>query len=451
MIVPPRREPGGPPRWVRRLTFGTALLALVASVPWLTRIGWRNAVSAEGQIAATAAADASAPGYQAMVTPTPTMLVVHRGPQGQLAGVSMLALAGDSGGGAVLLVPTGLIPEPDAPVPQTLNAIYNSGGVAELTATLGRLFRVGFQTVVTADARDWLVAAGTTALSVDNPDEVLDVDGSVAFEPGPLQLSGEAIERYLRLRNPGEDERGHLYRTQLLWQSWMSSLASAAPTDTATAAGTAAPSSDPAAAADPFASMVDELGRAPVEVVTLPVAVADEDTLARVDTSAAGVATAEGASGDDGSEDDGSGTDGADEPVLFVADADSVRTLVATLVPFPTSAQPGDRVRVRLLNGLGDPGQALNVASILVPAGAEITVFGNADRFDHATSTVLYYDPAQQANAEVLASVLGLASASYSQTGETAVDVTVIVGGDLAQPAAAPKLTVPSRPAAGNG
>ena len=31
MIVPPRREPGGPPRWVRRLAFSATLLALVAS------------------------------------------------------------------------------------------------------------------------------------------------------------------------------------------------------------------------------------------------------------------------------------------------------------------------------------------------------------------------------------------------------------------------------------
>ena len=420
----------------------------MASVPLLARIGWRNAVTAEGQIAATVAADVNAPGYQAMVAPTPTMLVVHRGPQGQLAGIAMLALAGDSGGGAVLLVPTSVIVDADTPLPQTLAGIYAGGGVSELSTALGRLFRVGFQQVVAADARDWAAVTGSAVLTVANPDELLGEDGEVAFEAGEIVLSGADIERYLRLRNPGEDERGHLFRVQLLWQAWMRSLADASLGSATTAAATAAP-------AESFASMVSELARAEVRVLDLPVRDADEATLARVDTAAVTVDPGlDGEGSDDEGSDDEESDGGAGEAAggpLFVVDEQAVRTLVASLVPFPTSAQPGDRVRVRLLNGLGDQGQALNVATLLVPAGAEITVFGNADRFDHATTRVEYYDPAQQANAEVLAAVLGLASATYSQTGETAVDVSVIVGRDLAQSAPAPKITIPSRPAVGNG
>ena len=82
VVLPPRRSPGGPPRWVRRGAFGLALLLLVGSVPVLARFGWRRAIEAGGTVTATADADPSAPGYRVVVSPTPTLLVVHRGPDG---------------------------------------------------------------------------------------------------------------------------------------------------------------------------------------------------------------------------------------------------------------------------------------------------------------------------------------------------------------------------------
>ncbi len=276
VIVAPRRSPGGPPRWLRRSAFWLVLLALVASVPALAWIGWRNALEADGQISAVAEADPTAPGYRAVVTPTPTLLVVHRGPDGQLGSIAMMASSGESGGGAVLLVPTGLLADQAATRPRTLRAVYADEGVAGVEKALNRLFRVGFGATVTADARDWVAAAAPDApFQLDNPDELLGAQGEVVFRAGALRLSAEQVEPYLRLTNPGEDERGQLYRAQLLWQAWTRTGAIGETVD--------------GEAGDPTASlgaMVADLRRDRVEVLTLPVTVADADTLARLDDAA---------------------------------------------------------------------------------------------------------------------------------------------------------------------
>ena len=62
-------------------------------------------------------------------------------------------------------------------------------------------------------------------------------------------------------------------------------------------------------------------------------------------------------------------------------------------MPFPTSATPGGRVRVRLLDGEGDPEHVLRVAPLVVPAGTEIVVVGNADAFDYETTEIRYHHP----------------------------------------------------------
>jgi len=445
--VPPRRSPGGPPRWLRRSAFWLVLVALVASVPALAWIGWRNALEADGQITAAAEADPTAAGYRAVVTPTPTLLVVHRAPDGQLAGIAMLASSGESGGGAVLLVPTGLLADQAANRPRTLRAVYADEGVAGVEKALNRLFRVGFGATVTADARDWVAAAANDApFKLDNPDELVGPDGEVAFPAGPLQLAAEQVEPYLRLTNPGEDERGQLYRAQLLWQTWTGANASAAPATAEVGTGVSAEE----AGAEPTASlgaMVADLRRDRVEVLSLPVTVADADTLARLDHAARFGVTSSTASGDTAVAGVGpTGPSGA----VYVADEAATRTLVASLVPFPTSAQPGDRVRVRLLDGLGDPGQAINLASVLVPAGAEIIVFGNADNFAYTTTVVEYFDQAQAENAQAMAAALGLTSATFNSSGDGSVDVSITVGRDLGGSQVPAKVTMPSVvPAAG--
>ena len=68
-------------------------------------------------------------------------------------------------------------------------------------------------------------------------------------------------------------------------------------------------------------------------------------------------------------------------------------------VPLPTPANPGDRVRIRLLSGVGAVDPTALVNAHLVPENAQITIVGNADRFDYATTKIVYYDDAHRADA----------------------------------------------------
>ena len=97
-------------------------------------------------------------------------------------------------------------------------------------------------------------------------------------------------------------------------------------------------------------------------------------------------------------------------------------------MPFPASTQRGERIKVRLLDGRGDQVTTLRAAAALVPAGAEIGLFGNADRFDYEASVVEYYDVNRQADAERLAYAVGASGAKFRESAQETVDVTVIVG-----------------------
>ena len=77
--VPARVEPERFSRPVRRLVFGGALLVLFALIPVLAWLGGRAALDEGGRRGTTGPTDASAPGYQALVNPTPTRARAGRG------------------------------------------------------------------------------------------------------------------------------------------------------------------------------------------------------------------------------------------------------------------------------------------------------------------------------------------------------------------------------------
>ena len=60
--------------------------------------------------------------------------------------------------------------------------------------------------------------------------------------------------------------------------------------------------------------------------------------------------------------------------VVYRVDEGRLGDFVAQTIPFPTSPEPGRRIRVRLLNGSGDEALTSEAARALVAAGAEIDV-----------------------------------------------------------------------------
>src|SRR5258706_339525 len=66
---------------------------------------------------------------------------------------------------------------------------------------------------------------------------------------------------------------------------------------------------------------------------------------------------------------------------IFVPDAAKIAALTTRLVPLPTPANPGDRVRVRLLSGVGPLDVDALLHAQLVPRDEQVTIVGNADGF----------------------------------------------------------------------
>jgi hypothetical protein len=400
--VPPRVEPSRFSRPTRRAAFVGALLVLIALIPVLAWFGARAALDEGGGQVASGATDTAAPGYQALVSPTPTLAVLGEASDGSLSTVTLLAASGDGGrGGGMLFVPTRLLTEAGAGRTQPLSEVYAAGGVEATTAALRGTLRMGIDRTVTVDDARWAqLVAPVAPLAVDNSDELTRTgpggQTEVVFRSGRLQLRGDDVATYLELRNTGEDERAHLYRHELLWRAWLAAVAERG--DDAAV---------PGEVGSGLGGMVRELARGEVRYATLPVDAVEPLT--------------------------GGGAGTVDQRL----DREAAEELLAEIVPFPTSGEPGDRTKVRLLDGLGDPGLARAASSVLVPAGAEVTVFGNADRFDYATTEVRYYIPARREAAAAMAAAVGAGEPVLQEDQTDTVDVTVIVGRDFAVEAGA--------------
>jgi hypothetical protein len=113
-------------------------------------------------------------------------------------------------------------------------------------------------------------------------------------------------------------------------------------------------------------------------------------------------------------------------------DAAAVADLVARVVPYPRGHEAGARTRVRLLDGtgLGDP--ALRAAPLIVPAGAEIVILGNAERFQSPRVTeVRYHDAVHEDDARRLAGALGVGEVVEDVRQVDSFDVTIVLGTDI--------------------
>jgi len=97
----------------------------------------------------------------------------------------------------------------------------------------------------------------------------------------------------------------------------------------------------------------------------------------------------------------------------------------------PDAPPPADRLRVQVLNGIGVPGVAQRVQPILLEAGGRLVLSGNADRFDHDVTQIVYYDDDRLADARALRAALGVGEVVKSRTRLDVVDVTVVIGADF--------------------
>jgi hypothetical protein len=371
----------------KNLAFGVTLVVLIGAIPALAVTGARTLYrSRDGQIIERIT-DPRAPGYQAIVDPTPTALVVQRDDDLDPIALTVIGLGTGDTGGSVLFVPmeTTLAAPADGFFP-SLREAYEEGGNSILINETARILGFGFDRVIDLDDRGWGNAvAQVTPLTVDNPDPVDN------FPAGQIELDPNDVGPYLAAITEDESDLNRLVRHEAFWDAWLQSLARA---------GSAESSSDPVVDDAGLFQFVGTLAGGSYQLETLAVTPSDDSA--------------------------------SEDTQTFEPEPDEVRIQATEAVPFPVSPIRGARFRVRLLNGVSGTPIPENVLERLVAGGAQITAIGNADAFGRDTTSITYFEPGRKADARRADRVLG-GSSEIRSSGRTneSVDLVIILGTDV--------------------
>ena len=369
-----RRGPLGWWRW----GWPVLLLCLAGAVPLLVWLGWSAISNSSDGTDVSAPIDPSAPGYQAFVEPTPTLLLIH-GDDNGLHGVTLLALTDPDAEGAVLFL---------APETMTsdgrLSARWAEGGDAGVSDGVFELLGVRPDESQVVDDQGWAAMVSAVApVALDNPDALVSATGERRFESGTLSLTATDVGSFLGWRNPGESPVGALFRHELFWEAWLGQVGLSP-----------APDVIPGETDRGIGRFGRALAMGEVRLQAVP-----------------GVADASGAVALDGA---------------------AVAELVYEVIPFPISNTSANAPRVRLLNGVGASGPTNAAARVLSRAGAQITIIGNAIEFGWETTKIAYHDTAFAAQAEAYRDALGAGLVSAGEQPGVPVDITVTFGADFA-------------------
>lgn len=381
--------------WWRRAAFVAVLVALVAAVPILFVAGYRTITrSTDGQLV-TSSPSSDDPGYEELVTSTPTAVLTQLDAEGTPIGHTLLSLSNNSdGGGSVVFIPLETELAQPAFGVSTLRTVVtmSSQPPAEVrdrvTPQIARLLNVGIDETFELDDAGWSqMIAPAGAIEIHNPDSV-EVLGTT-IEAGPARLEPDEVGGYLGALRWGENQLNQFVRHEEVWRSWLSRVAEG---------GDAVV---PGESDSGLGMFIRTLAAGPVTYLTLP-----------------------GEFGDDG---------------LYRTDEAEIRDLVVEHVPVPDPAGPGSRFTVRLLNGVEPSEPSPELIRELVALNASISVVGNAPSFEAEATDIVYSDPEMETVAELVGVVLEIGGEAYfDPTNSDAADLTIIVGPDLHDPLGGP-------------
>lgn len=388
-VVP--AAPAAPAR--SRATTMAWTLATVVFVAGLVTLGWKGySTSLELRGAASLDArpkDPKKPGYEAQVRPTEVKLLAHTTASGALGDVQVLvegprgADGGPGSGGTVVFLPSVLVVTPQGGAPTNLEKLFETQGfdavVTSVTETLNA--GVASQTLLTHDEMVALLKPAGT-ITFENPDTIYETTApgkrEILFPAGEVSLDAQQAVDYLDRYAEGENQIKRHTRGQALWDAWLAALAKVPP-----AAG-----DDAAAVVGRLAAGEHSTQAIPIQSVPIP---------------------------------------GSNGFSVFRADAAAMGPFVAGAIPFPTAGTPGQRLRVRLLNGTKDLGANLAAVPKVVGAGGEVVLLGNASRFGATATTVEYSDAALASRVEAIASAVGGTTKQVDETSD-AFEVTITLG-----------------------
>ncbi|MEZ5170259.1 MAG: LytR C-terminal domain-containing protein [Acidimicrobiia bacterium] len=340
--------------------------------------------------------DAPAASEPAAVEETTTHLIGSVDPDGT---ASLLVLVGENadGGPSLLLVPVGTQVEVPSLGPRPLREVPvevgEPGGLLPLSVSNALGVRSGDATMVpTLDLSATLAAVPAVDVRLREPVTIDTDDGRVSFPAGNQTISGQDAGRLLLL--PGEgSELDDLVTAQAVLEGLLAAMSA----DTGVADGVLAGA--------PGLEPLVEAAAGGVHVETLPV------------------------------EPVGSGDD-----ERFRLRDDDIPATLDSLFPGAVMAPDGSRPRVELRNGAGLVGVTAGVAEALMPLGVEVTLTGNIPGFGIEKTSVAYHRDENREAAQEIAGILGGAPVGKADPELGSVDVTVVIGADIAptDPGAAP-------------
>ncbi len=387
-----RPAPSPHPFW--GLVFPFLVVAASALVFAVWSDGTRLVLDSNGGERIETITDPTAPGYQAFVNPTPTMLVAHLSDGGDLVGITVLAQTVlDEGGTAVLISAESLLEPNDDPADAVfVREVYETSGIDGLSRVVGDLFGFGFRETLeinTSELGGWLRLVEPLPVVLDDDLVSVDAQGFVETEyrAGVHQLSGAQAAEVYGWLNDGEFDSNRTQRQVELWEVWLSRVGGA---------------DDLVGATLPFedglSTYLRSLGTGTRRLEVLPL-----------------VAVSFG---------------GDDPPFYAQTDEQKAQLeiLAREMVPLPVGSHLGARPSVSLLDGTGT-GVGDQMLPLLVDAGAEVTVLGNARVFGVEETTVAYHLADHQQDAFELADAIG-ASAKFVEDLNRLADLTVTVGLD---------------------
>jgi hypothetical protein len=365
------------------------LVVLVVSIPVLGYVGYEVARdSRQGQVI-NPETDPSAPGFEAVVSPTPTMMVVDMDAEGLINGITLLSLHGGDAGGAIVSVPVGTVVDIPLTTEQAnLQEIYDISGLEGLDQRVETMVTASMQETTQIAVDQWATLVGPVGpLTIDNPAPIVDGFGTQLFPQGQVEVPPDQIGAFL---TGGSEFDGGMTRTDrqlAFWEAW-----------TAAVEQSGNPDAVPGETDRGLGRFVRGLAAGSREATGFPVVAVPIPGAAAADTT------------------------------YFQPDEAAIPAFTASVIPFPTGV---DRARTRILDGVGQEGLTSEAASLLVPAGAEITSVGNDDEFGQATTRIVYFEDQDREKAEAFATALGVGEIVQGDAVSDSLDVTVILGDDF--------------------
>lgn len=387
----------GRARWWRFGYPAVIGLVVVLVIPALVWSGLRVILDSSDGRLVKRVTDPTAPGYEAVITKTPTAVVAMVGPDSTLSGIAVLALTSDTSGGVLLLPPTIAYPTAYGAIPAS--HAWTADGIDGVATAAGLVLDLTFDEQIVIRASEWPSLLSTTGpLSVTLPDPVLGANDAVVIAKGTTKVKPEQIASLLDGKGSKESDLNRTLRQEIFWKAWLTQLRTSG-------------AQFPGPVTEGLGRFVAVLARGQVSVDSLPVTPMPAQ---------------------------------APWPQRYQAVAEPAAAAVAAIVPFPEGT-PGGRPRLRVLDGTGQLDNGLGAAIQLNAGGGQVDVVGNYKSFGQRTTQLIWFDGSSEAAALEMRDALGgIGEIVKSTATNSASDITVVLGQDYLQaygPSSAPATT----------